>query len=170
MPYLKPRAEGQMDAWTEETRQRGVTGSSVLRDVAEELPPSDVAKALNLPPGGRVVVRRRTMLADDVPVELTDSYFPSSIAAGTMLAERRKVRGGAVAVLAELGCRPYHVQEDVEARMPSAAERDLLRLGDIQLVLTLFRISSTEDGTPVEVTTMTMRAEGRRLRYQLSVG
>jgi GntR family transcriptional regulator len=113
-----------------------------------------------------VIVRRRLMLFDNRPVELVDSYYPADLARGTALAEARKVRGGAVALLAELGHRPRHVREDVTSRLATAPERTTLHLDDPAAVLQLTRVLDTGD-RPVEVSVMTSTG---RLRYAAEPG
>jgi GntR family transcriptional regulator len=168
-PYLTLRRGDRANAWTEEASQHGGTGTQQLREVRRVTPPVQVAAALQVPSGEDVVVRRRTMLIDDQPVELTDSYFPLAIAESTRLAEARKIRGGSTTLLSELGYAPRHVSEDVSARPPTADERDLLALGDTDWVLVLFRLVRTDAGLPVEVSVMTMIAKYRHLQYQLTV-
>lgn len=168
-PYLRPRSPGEPDAWTEETVQQGRTGRQLLREVREVLPPSRVAEAIKSPAGEMVVVRRRIMLLDEHPVELTDSYYPGSIARGTPLAEPKKIPGGAITLLAELGYRPRHVHEDVSAQRPSAEERQLLTLGHDEWVLVLSRLVIADGSLPIEMSVMIMVAQGRHLRYQLTV-
>ncbi|WP_344875027.1 UTRA domain-containing protein [Allokutzneria multivorans] len=142
-------------------------GKQRLVEVTELPADSDIAAALGIPLGEPVVVRRRVMLVDDRPVELTDSYYAASLARGTGLAELRKIRGGAVTLLAELGYRVEQAVEDVSARNPTDEEREQLDLRG-EPVLQLIRRSLCA-GTPFEVSVMRMTAAGRRLRYQLSV-
>lgn len=168
-PYIRPHAADTKDAWAVEAAEQGHAGTHVIREVAEVTPPADVAQALNLGPGETAVVRRRTMLLDGAPVELTDSYYPVAIARGTALSDSRKVRGGAVTLLAELGYLPQQASEDVCARVPTDDERQLLQLGDHDWVLDLRRVLKTSDGSPVEVSVMAMIAHGRHLRYDLSI-
>lgn len=108
------------------------------------------------------------MLFEDRPVEITDSYYPVTIARGTRLAEARKIPGGAVALLADLGHPPRHVREDVSARLATPDERTILQLGVESCVLLLARTLFTEKDFPVEASVMTMTADGRRLRYELT--
>jgi GntR family transcriptional regulator len=169
MPYLRPRALGEPDAWTDEVSHRGRLGGQRLREVTEIAAPPSVAAALGSPPGETVVVRRRVMLLDDQPIELTDSYYPAYIARDTALAEPRKIPGGAITLLAKLGYRPDRVQEDITARAPSAEERQLLALQQGEWVLVLSRLMMTDDERPIEASIMTMTAQGRHLRYQLAV-
>jgi GntR family transcriptional regulator len=169
MPYVVPHADSAGDAWSAEAAAHGRSGTQRLLEVTETTPPPEVAEAFGVAPSTLAVVRRRMILLDECPVELADSYYPAAIARGTALAECRKIRGGAVTLLAELGHRPKLVREDVHARPATAAERDLLRLTDQQWVLCLRRVLITADGLPVEVSTMSMVAEGRHLRYELTI-
>jgi GntR family transcriptional regulator len=165
--YITPSSG---DAWGDEAASQGRQGTQRLAEVTTLRASAEVASALALPAGGEVVVRRRVVLLDGQPVELADSYYPSTLAAGTGLAEPRKIRGGAVALLANLGYVAADVDEEVSARQASAEERDALRLGDGEPVLVLTRRSATADGTPFEFTAMTMAASHRRLRYQMKAG
>ncbi|MEO3775678.1 UTRA domain-containing protein [Micromonospora sp. B11E3] len=169
MPYVVARSPHDRDAWSEEAAQHGGVGTQRLLEVGEVAAPEMVAEALRIAPGAQVVVRRRLMLLDDRPVELTDSYYPTSIAQGTALGEHRKIRGGAIGLLAELGYRPAQVREDVYTRVPDTAERSALNLTERDWVLGLTRLLSTDEGVPIEVSVMTMVPHGRHLRYQLSV-
>ena len=127
-----------------------------------------IAEMLGLDPGEPVVLRRRVMLFNDRPVELVDSSYPASIARGTRLAEPRKIRGGAVTLLGDLGHSPHSVREDISARLATPDERAALGLDDPSCVLLLARTLITENDRPVEASVMTMVAEGRRLRYELT--
>ncbi|MET7706117.1 UTRA domain-containing protein [Micromonospora sp. NPDC005413] len=169
MPYVLPRSPQDKDAWAEDAAQQGGVGTQRLLEVSEVASTTEVAEALQVEPGAPVVVRRRLMLMDEQPVELTDSYYPVSIAHGTPLAEPRKIRGGAVGLLAELGYRPGQVREDVYTRAPDAVERSALNLTGQEWVLGLTRLVSTREGVPIEVSVMTMVPQGRRLRYELTV-
>lgn len=170
VPYLSPRATGQADAWSEEAAAAGQSGTQRLREVTTAIPPSDVISALALSPGEEAVVRRRTMFLDGTPVELTDSWYPVSIARGTALAEPRKIKGGAVTLLADLGYSPHEAREEIEFRTATAEEALELNIDSDTPVIALFRTVLTSDGTPFEVSMMTMLPEGRRLRYRLKVG
>ncbi|MEZ0074451.1 GntR family transcriptional regulator [Planotetraspora sp. GP83] len=168
--YVSPRAAGQTDAWTEELAVNGRQGSQLLREVAEVVPPLLVAGALRLPEGETAVVRRRVMLVDERPVELTDSYYPLSVAAGTGLAAARKIPGGAPTLLAQLGHVPSEVIEDLTVRPATAAEAEALGLEEGAPVILLVRLVRSADGVPFEVSVMTMVPEGRHFRYSLKVG
>lgn len=165
MPYVS----GQRgDVWGAEAAEHGGTGTQKLLSVEEMAASATVAHMLGLCPDEPVIVRRRLMLFDDHPVELVDSCYPVSIARGTRLAEPRKIPGGAVALLADLGHPPRRVREDVSARLATPDERTTLQLGAPSCVLLLTRTLFTENDLPVEASVMTMAADGRRLRYELT--
>ncbi|MBB5138795.1 DNA-binding GntR family transcriptional regulator [Thermocatellispora tengchongensis] len=167
--YVRPRRAGRQEAWAEEAAAQGKAGTQELREVGEVAPPAEVAGALGVAAGESVVVRRRVILLDGHPVELADSYYPGWIARGTPLAEYRKIRGGAITLLGELGHAPRHVEEDVSARPATDEERRLLRLREHEYVLVLFRLMTADDGTPIEASVMTMNTESRHLRYALDL-
>ncbi|MFE9003575.1 UTRA domain-containing protein [Streptomyces sp. NPDC007875] len=99
-----------------------------------------------------------------------DSYYPAQIAAGTGLAGTAKIRGGAVALLAELGHVGRRVREDVTARMPGAQERELLRTGAEEPVLCLERVVLDGADRAIQADLITMPAQRQRLRYELRMG
>ncbi|MGW4505726.1 GntR family transcriptional regulator [Streptomyces sp. NPDC004436] len=162
LPYVLPSLEGQADPWSRSG------GTQELLDVGEVEPPVEVATALRLQDGELAVLRRRLMRAGGVAVELTDSYYPTAIARGTRLAERRKIRGGAPALLAALGYRPGRVEEDVEARLATSSECAALEVSAWEPVMVLSRTTVAHDDTPIEVSRMVMR-RGSRLHYEIEV-
>lgn len=169
-PYVAPRREGQADAWTEETASRGRRGTQQILDAGELPAPSEVAAQLGVATGTTVIARRRLILLDETAVELTDTYYPAAIAAGTRLARTGKIRGGAVTLLAELGFEPHRVHEEVYARMPDATERRVLDLGDDQPVLCLTRVTEDGNGLPFQVDRSVFAAAEQRLRYDVRIG
>ncbi|MEV8626020.1 UTRA domain-containing protein [Streptomyces sp. NPDC051079] len=165
-PYLAPREPGQSDAWADEARHRGRRGGQRLLQAGEVNAPAAISAALALEPGERVIVRRRLILLDETPVELADSYYPLAVAADTALSVARKVPGGAVTLLRDLGYTGSQVSEDVSAALATDEEREHLALPAASAVLHLLRLTRTADGTPMEASMMTMPA-GRHLTYRL---
>lgn len=170
LPYLSPRQEGEVDAWTEEAAEAGRVGTQRLRGVSLEIPPSDVRSALSLAPGAAAVIRRRTMLLDGQPVELTDSWYPAEIAEGTALAAPGKIRGGAVTLLADMGYAVHEAREDIVFRSATGDEAAELGLSPGTPVIVLSRTCLNADGVAFEASVMVMVAEGRHLRYRLVAG
>ncbi|MGP3998651.1 GntR family transcriptional regulator [Streptomyces sp. 8N706] len=170
-PYLKPNVGGGSgDAWGADAAAHGRHGTQQILHAGEVPSPPVVARLLGVAEGETVVVRRRIMYLDEQPNELTDTFYPAWIAAGTKLAATVKIRGGAAALLAELGHTGRRVQEEVVARMPNGEERDLLRMEPDVPVLCLERLTSDADGRPIQADIMTMPADRQRLRYELTIG
>ncbi|WPO73429.1 MULTISPECIES: UTRA domain-containing protein [unclassified Streptomyces] len=169
MPYLTPREQGQPDAWGEEAASRGGKGSQRIVYAGEVPAPEEVAALLGVAAGEPVVVRRRVIEYDVLPCELTDTYYPVEIARGTRLAGTGKIRGGAVTLLAELGHVGVRVREDVTARMPTAGERETLRLGGDEPVLRLNRVTLDGDDRPIQADMILMPAHRQRLRYEIRI-
>ena len=170
VPYLSPREAGEADAWSEEAAEAGRVGTQHLREVSVEVPPPAVASALSLNPGADAVVRRRTMLLDGQPVELTDSWYPAEIAEGTALAATGKIKGGAVTLLANMGYPVHEAREDIAFRGATGDEAAELGLSVDTPVIVLSRTSLNAGGVAFEASVMVMVAEGRHLRYRLVVG
>ncbi|MGW7357882.1 GntR family transcriptional regulator [Streptomyces sp. NPDC054802] len=170
MPYLTPQADGRRDAWASEAAARGGKGSQRITHAGEAPAPKAVAALLGMADGEPAVVRRRIIELDGEPCELTDTYYPVTIARGTRLAETGKIRGGAVTLLAELGHIGVRVREDVTARMPDADERETLGMGRDEPVLRLARVTLDSQDRPIQVDMMTMPAHRQRLRYEITIG
>lgn len=165
-PYLLPRRPGQVDAWTQEA---GARGGQRLIEVAIKVPPAEVAESLGLAVGESAVARRRVMTLDGQPVELTDSYYPQSVAVGTQLAEHAKIRGGAPTLLRSLGYEVHRVAEEVEARATTPDEAEALGLEPGTPVLTLLRVTYSCSEQPIEASLMVMKGP-HRLRYEMEIG
>lgn len=166
-PYLVAQ---QHDAWSAEAAGRGRVGTQQLLGVETVDADTQVRRALGLAASGRAVVRRRLILEADRPVELADSYYAESMAAGTPLAENRKIKGGAVRVLADLGLTPRQVSEHVTARRPTDHEQELLDIPADEPLLVLTRISRAATGQPVEYAAMrtaTSRFTGHTYHMQV---
>ncbi|MCZ0984023.1 UTRA domain-containing protein [Streptomyces diastatochromogenes] len=161
-PYLTPRGEGEKDAWTSEAAARGRQGGQRLLEAGEVEPPDLVRAFFGLGPGELAVVRRRLILLDGKPTELADSYYPGHIALGTPLAEPRKIPGGAVTLLADLGYEAAEeFEEDTVAENASPAQCELLGLPAGKAVQVLTRFVTSTTGEPMEASVMTMTRHHR---------
>ena len=146
-PYV---SAGHGDAWAAEAAARGSVGTQRLLRVAVVDPTEEVATALDLEPDDQVVMRSRLILSDHQPVEIATSYYPASLAIPTALANAGKIKGGAMAVLAELGREPSLVVEALTARWPTPEEAGHLEVDDHEAMLVLSRTSFDREGRPVE--------------------
>ncbi|MER6499522.1 UTRA domain-containing protein [Streptomyces sp. NPDC001455] len=170
VPYLAGSAGAGGDAWAAEAAAEGRRGSQRIVRAGETEPPEAVAQLLGTPAGRHVIARRRIMYLDDEPCELTDTYCPLDIAAGTALAGTAKIRGGAVRLLADLGYVGVRVREDVTARLATGREREELRLTAGEPVLQLTRLTLDGADRPLQVDVMAMPPRRQKLRYEIRIG
>ncbi|WP_367132393.1 GntR family transcriptional regulator [Saccharothrix sp. HUAS TT1] len=161
----KRRQEGD-GAFAAEVKRLGMVPRQRLTEVGEIDPPDFVADALNLSSGEKVVVRRRVMFADDLPLQLADSYFASSLAAGTKLLDEDSGPGGSYARVEEEGHTLARFREDLTARMPTPEEARALQLGTGVPVVQLRRIAYDQDGRAVEVFDSVVAADKYQFTYE----
>lgn len=166
--YMAPAAPGEPYRWISEAASRQTRGSSRLLDVAEVRPPADVAEALRLPADGTALLRTQVLLMDDEPVELVKSYYPLELARGTAMMDRRKIKGGTPALLAELGYPPRLSVDKVSARVPTREQYTVLGLPGNLPVLRTLRVVYSGDERPIEATVMAKAGHLYELQYEFT--
>ncbi|MDX3656176.1 GntR family transcriptional regulator [Streptomyces sp. ID05-26A] len=137
--------------------------------VTTAAPPADVADGLRLGPGATAVVRTRILFHDDQPVELSASYYPTDIAAGSRLAKPAKIPGGAPKELAELGFPQRTFVDRISARPPTVEEAESLDLPDGTPVIRQLRVVHSDDERPVEASVLIKGAHLYELLYRQTV-
>lgn len=147
--------DGAKGAFDNEIRARGLEPAHEITTEHAE-PPPHIADALGVPQGeANCLVRRRRLLASGIPIRVNASWFPLSIAEGTVLEEPGPVIvGGVKSALADLGYPQTRASERISDRLPSEAEALALEISPDRTVLDIVHIGRTADGTAVEVTTM----------------
>lgn len=166
-PYISPN---QGDAWGKEAAAQGRTGTQRILFAGEVKAPAEVADALGVQQGQSVILRRRLILLDDIPVELADSYWPLAVASGTALASPGKVKGGAPTLLASLGYDPTSVTENVRVRPATPEELKTLKMADSdEWVLTLRRTITDGSNRPYEVFVSVAPGRIGQLNYSMKV-
>jgi GntR family transcriptional regulator len=105
--------------------------------------------------------------ADGVPVQLSDSYYPADLAAGTELAEPGRLRGYTVAALGRLGVNVDRFHDELQLRMPTPQETRALRLGEGVPVVRLLRTTYASDGRAVEVADQILAGDRHVLCYDI---
>lgn len=165
--YMPPSEQGAPYSWITEAAKRHQRGTNEILEVAEVEPPAQVAEALGLSAGETAVMRFRLMLLDDEPAELVHSYYPAGIARDTALAHRRRIKGGSPTLLAELGFPPQNAVDRVSTRIPTPQEVRLLELPEDVPVLRTFRVVTTAEGLPIEVSVLVKAGNLYELQYEL---
>lgn len=135
-------------------------------EVEEVDAPADVARALG---ESRVLVRRRTTLVDESPVELSASYFTLAVAHEAGLDTPRKIRGGVQRLLAEAGLPQREFEDVISARQPTPDELLALDLPEGVPVLRIFRRIMTDDGRVVGADVIVKGAHRYGERYRTRV-
>jgi GntR family transcriptional regulator len=136
------------------------------RQLGKARAPADVAALLRLPEGAAVLVRRWETLFVDSVRAIVSSYVPWNVATAAGLMD---VETGPAVYLAlgDSGHRATRMIEEVQARMPIAAEAQRLNLKSGVPVLSVQRVNYTADGRAVEVSVTVMSADRYRLVYEL---
>lgn len=138
------------DPWAAQVRAQGREPSETVT-VGLEFAPADVAESLLIPPGTRVVVRRRERAVDGWLAQLSISYFPEELAQGTPLLEPKPVfiPGG---ILASIGRPQTRIVGEIDVVTPSTAQRkafDDLAPGVQAFLVT--HVGYDGDGQPLRV-------------------
>ncbi|MFD7865424.1 GntR family transcriptional regulator [Streptomyces sp. NPDC059783] len=166
--YMAPARAGEPYRWLSEHARGGSRARSELLEVGACRPPADVAEALRTEAAGEVLRRHQLLLVDDEPVELVSSYYALDIAAGTAMAEHRKITGGTPALLAELGYPPRLGVDRVSARVPTQEQYRALRLPGGLPVLRTLRVVYSDDERPIEATVMVKAGHLYELQYEFT--
>lgn len=164
--YLTVDADGRRATWSNDGERQGFAATQEITELATVLAPADVAERLGIEADAPTVVRRRILRADGVPVQLSDSYYPLELAAGTELAEPGRITGGTVAALERLGIELDRFRDELHLRMPSPREARALRLGKGVPVVRILRTTFATDGRPVEVADQLLAGDRYVLCYQ----
>jgi GntR family transcriptional regulator len=165
--YLTTNSDGQRATWRSEGERLGFDATQEITEVATVPAPPDVADRLGIAPNAPAVVRRRVLKADGVPVQLSDSYYPAQLAAGTELAEPGRLRGYTIGALGRLGIELDRFHDELQLRMPTPDETRALRLGKGVPVVRLLRTTHATDGRPVEVTDQLLAGDRHVLSYDI---
>lgn len=165
--YIDPPEPGQPYRWLSEAVNRDQVGKYKMLQVAEIVPPIQVARALRLEEGGTAMLRSRIGFLDGQPAELVHSYYPIELARGTRLADRRLIPGGSPALLLDMGY-PTRSQDDaIAARSATTEEYEALEIPRDVPVLEVFRIVYSDEEKPIEVTLLTKPAHRFKMGYHI---
>ncbi|MBA2323115.1 MAG: GntR family transcriptional regulator, partial [Pseudonocardiales bacterium] len=154
-----------------ECAKQGKAGRFEVLLVERTTPPPDVAHRLKLPPTNKSVLRRDNVFwADNDPVQRVTTWLPWSVAQGTsLLKDEIGHPFGIHGILEERGHTMARILDEVGARMPTAEERQSLRLPPGVPVLDVLHTSIDTGGVPYELTRFVMRSDLSALRYDAPV-
>lgn len=155
------------DDWAAGITEQGRVPRQTVK-VSVEAAGTDVASCLEIEPGTMVVHRARIRYVDDVPYQLSHSYFPEDLARDTLLMEQRDVAvpGG---ILRHIGHPQVSVRDTILIRMPTPAEVTELNIATGVPVGEHRRTGYGEDGTPVRHMITVFAADRHYLVYDLDL-
>jgi len=135
------------------------------------LPPTPVARRLNLGAGELATMTKYLLSADGEPVQLATSFEPAQLTAGTQVAlpEQGPLAGrGVIERMRSVGVEVDEVTEEVAVRLSARADAAAL---SIQPGSPVFVIERTHhrDGQAVEYTEIVVPADRFKLRYRFVV-
>ena len=145
-------------------RRGGHVRSDVLRHETE-LADGEIADALEVPVGTRVVVLSRLRHVDGEPWSLSTTWMPESVGIVTLGADLEE--GSLYSLLASHGIRATHGVRSAEATVASAEQGRRLNVAPGSALLRLRSVSRGEDGTPIEFFVAYHRGDRSRFEFQL---
>jgi len=154
-----------------ECAKQGKTGRFEVLSISRVQPSDDAAARLDVPADSESVLRRENVFyADADPVHRVTTYIPWSVAEGTGLVEPEVGHPyGIHGILEERGHTMTRLREEVNARMPTADEVELLHLSPGVPVLDVLHTSIDQDDHPYELTRFVMRTDMTGLLYDAPV-
>lgn len=131
--------------------------------------PADVAKVLNLQPGGDVIEVRRVLSFSGRPVVLDDIWLPGHMFKG-LTAERLSQYQGPMYGLfeSEFGVRMIRAEEKLRAVLADESVAPLLKVAPGSPLLSVERLSRTYDDQPVELRRGLYLTDQHHYRNELS--
>jgi GntR family transcriptional regulator len=161
------RKQATHDIWITDVQDQGRTPGMRL-DVTATPATTDIARLLDIEAGEQVIARRRIRLVDDEPYSISTAYWPMAIAQGTPIEQPYDMQPGPLAWLAEHGQEQVRVCDQINSRMPTPEEVDILRLQAGTPVTDHVRTGYDVNDKPLRVTVTILPGDRFILRYELT--
>lgn len=169
------REQTGLSPYRAELAKQGLTPRVDCTSIERVVPPTQIAKRLEVDPEQASVVRRENWYyaSDDqaeYAVQVGVTYIPWSIAEGSVLATSAQMgKGSLYGRFEELGHPMARSREEITARMPSQEEVQGLKLPDGVPVIDVLHTGIDPDGVAFEVTCFVMRADFGGLDYNMPI-
>lgn len=167
------RLPAQTGAATTPAKTGGIPGRSsnavqVEADYRKVPATGELARLFEIEPGAMLLQRRLLVRENGVPQELTTSYYPLDLVAGTPVADpnREPWPGGHLAQLTYLGITVTSIRETIRARMPTTTEAQALQLPAGIPILTITRQTHAEDQIVEVAHDITLPADRTELEHE----
>ncbi|WP_239935261.1 GntR family transcriptional regulator [Streptomyces sp. CBG31] len=157
---------GAKGPWETATAAQGLNGGMTVLPPEQVVAPADVAAALRLAEGTRVIQRTRQATVDGDVVQTQTAWYPLEIATAAGLDQPGKIAGGILGAMAAVGLEAVDADEVVRAWSPSASEAAALSIGQTVPVLVVDRLTRDQRGRPLEFVRITGAADRLELVYE----
>lgn len=147
-------------------RARGLPATALVLDAGVRACTLTEAERLSMAPGAEVFAMRRVRYLDGQVVVVEDNRVPSALCPA--LAETDFTQASLFATMRAAGHVPSVAEYEVEARIATAEERELLEITDTTPVLTALQLARNQDGRPMEWTAAVYRADRYRFRGSIA--
>lgn len=170
--------DNQVDQWEADVHSEGWEPRQVVTNVAELAAPDDVARYLGVKPGTRLIRRRRLRYVSKAGIPeqvamVADTWTPLAIArmkidgvAPLMQTTSVVYSGG---IYRALGFRQVKFRDEIQVRMPTPEESDLLHMQPGTPIGQHARVGIDDSGRCVRVLISVFAGDRQRLRYDLDV-
>lgn len=155
-----------ISSWTEQIRQLGFVPKTAQRKIRREKPSEAIADVLKIPRDAAVIRIERLRLADREPISHMVNYLPEQLVPD-LLKHKPSDESLYDYLATQYQLVPALATDTVGTRAATPDEERLLRLSRNTPVLTVERLTSLANGTPLEWATVSSR--GDRFQYQITV-
>src|SRR5438132_469718 len=137
----EPGIRASRSLYLSETEHQGVAPSRQMLKVGPEPAAAHIAARLGVAEGDDVVVRRKLMSANGIPIRISGSYFLPAFAEETGLDQADFIEEGYQVLFERHGRRFGHAVETLTGRMPTHDEAHTLQLPTDVPVVEVLRTS-----------------------------
>jgi GntR family transcriptional regulator len=139
-----------LSSFTEEMLRRGQHPSSRVLSTGIMAADEEVARALQIEPGTKVVVMKRVRLADNQPVALETTTLVAALCPAILEKHDFSCESLYRVLSEEYGLRMVHAQQTIEARHATHHEVEALKIEPHIPILGITRVTYNEQDQPVE--------------------
>jgi GntR family transcriptional regulator len=159
-----------LTSFTEEMIRRGQRPSSCVLYAAVEPASSEVAKALLLPSGTKIIVLKRVRLADNQPVALETSAILAAICPGIVDKYDFSQESLYQVLREECGIRIAYARQTFESRQATPEEQEALHLDPHTPILGITRVTYNAQEQPIEYVRSAYRGDRYKFNAILRYG
>lgn len=165
----KLEPQSALTSFSENMRALGMTPGHSTRTVQEVAAPVDVAQHLGIGTGALVLHIDRLLLADGMSLAVMDAYLPQWVyqeAGIALFADQLDTKSMYLLIEEDCGVQMWKARETVEcAAAGDDAQR--LKLAPDSMVLSVRRLTVTQQARPVEYTHLRYRSDLYRYQVEL---